>query len=219
MIPKVAIKNTIMKKIFYILIIFGFYISCKAQTVPLKNKFDDNLINNAYYKDIDNDLIKFIGTWQYSNGNEKFKISLKKENNNLVNSTLRNLNYTEDVLYGEYQYINTNNIEVINTLANIDAYTDISQHLIYGNLLTDRRGYPQCFECDPNEIRVSLLIEDPERSYMNYQMMVRHLPGDASGSPERIQIIIRKNGMVALPEGAPGDDRIPVGDIILTKVD
>ena len=69
------------KKIFILLFVFCFTI-VKAQQntwniIPLEDQYKiENIgLQNVYYKDVNNHLDKFLGTWVYYQGNENFKIT------------------------------------------------------------------------------------------------------------------------------------------------
>lgn len=205
-----------MKHILFILITTISILSCTAQ-VPLIEKYG-NITNGTYYQDTNNDLTKLQGTWQYANGNEIFKLILEKKTHRLVTSSWRNISYHHDVLYGEYQYVNANNVQVVNTLSNIFAYTDVSEHLIYGNYIMEATHIPVCNDCLPDERRVEVSIQDPARDYFDYNMIIRHVPAQQSGTPEHIIVRIKMADMGLYPEGQPTDDRLPLRrELILYK--
>ncbi|TYB78448.1 DUF6705 family protein [Bizionia myxarmorum] len=205
-----------MKHILFILLTTVSILSCKAQ-VPLIEKYG-NITNGTYYQDTNNDLGKLQGIWQFNNGDEIFKLILEKKNHRLVTSSWRNISYHQDVLYGEYQYVNTNNIQVVNTLNNIFAYTDVSEHLIYGNYIMEATHVPVCSDCLPDERRVEVSIEDPERDYFDYNMIIRHVPEQQFGQAEHIKVFIKMSDMGLYPEGEPTDDRLPLmRELILYK--
>ena len=63
-----------MKQIFLItLIIFSFF-NCKAQSPIIAiDSLGMHNTENAYYKDLNNELNSFEGTWLYTNGNTSLK--------------------------------------------------------------------------------------------------------------------------------------------------
>lgn len=207
-----------MKQILIITITLITFFSCKSQTFPLldpPNNFD---VDGAYYKDLDNDLTKLVGIWQYTNGNEIFKIILKKKIMDTINQSIKNIIYKEDVLYGEYMYIDETGNEIVNTIESIDSFEDVSQHLIYGNYIKAKNHFPVCNDCSENERRVEVLIEDPQRNYFDYDMEVRHILADVSGNPERIRIKIKMSDTAVYLEGQPSNHRLPLNQgIILDK--
>lgn len=195
-----------MKHLIIIFISIISVLSCKAQ-VPLVEKYG-NITNGTYYNDVNNDLGRLEGTWQYTNSDETFKIIFIKKENDLV--SYADSFYHEDALCGEYRYINPNGFEVNNTLNDLDSYTDISEHLIYGNYILKATDSPVCDDCLPNEYRVMVSIEDPERDYFDYDMIIRHFIDDPFGEPEHIIITITKTGSAWIPDGQPSSHRLPL---------
>ena len=205
------LKLNTMKNTLTILSIFLFLLSCKAQQpiIPLYNGSDYLDTNNAYYKDTQGDLSKLVGTWEFSDGNEVFKIILSKKLNHFVDITYRNISYYKDVLYGEYRYVDINGNEMVNTLPDINNFSnDIYQHLINGNFIRSAARYIPCNSCDPNKRIVEVFIEDPQRDYFKYSMQIMHIPADTF-NPEKIKIFIYNNIMAIIPTGQPNDNRLP----------
>ncbi len=102
-------------------------------------------IQGAYYKDTQNKLDPYVGTYVYTNGATSLKFVFKKVL--YKNQTY----YTEDVLVGEYQYI-VNGVEIANTLNRFNLnYTaeEIFKHSVKGNDIYDGQTY--CNDCAPNE--------------------------------------------------------------------
>jgi hypothetical protein len=135
-------------------ILFLSLISCSAQT-PILNIAEDNgnQINGAYYKDINNLLDPFTGTYIYTNGNESFKIVLQKKTMSSVNNI-----YFEDLIIGEYQYIK-DGIEIVNSLPKLNqVFINQSLHNISGNLILI--GNELCEECSANEMHLHGTIKD-----------------------------------------------------------
>ncbi len=82
-----------------------------AQTYPMES---DELIANIpglYFKDTNNNLDKFEGTWVYEDTNSKLKVVLKKVDD------YEYAGFFSDVILGNYIY-EENGVEVINTLTN-----------------------------------------------------------------------------------------------------
>src|SRR5690554_6781696 len=159
-----------MKKILLTFTIL-LTIVCKAQS-PVKSLYDDVFESNsgAYYKDIYNDLNRFVGTWIYTDGTTSLTIVLQKKEMK-YNNILGN-NFYEDLLVGEYQYIE-NGIEKINTLPNLQNLSfDVYDHNIIGNIISKPiSGVEEnlCYNCGPNEIKVLLSFSDPERDILGYE--------------------------------------------------
>lgn len=66
-----------MKRTLIISIVIASF-NCYAQSpiFPLDHWSEEE--PNAYYKDLDNELNAFVGTWLYTNGNTSWKMELKK---------------------------------------------------------------------------------------------------------------------------------------------
>ncbi|HLO72804.1 MAG TPA: DUF6705 family protein [Flavobacterium sp.] len=113
-------------------------------------------INGAYYKDINNLLDPYVGTWVYSSPTDTLKIKLRK----VINTPFIN-NSFEDLIVGEYQYIK-NGVEKINTLANFNTdYPMQIAHKIDGNSILENYNIPMCNYCNPNEKRLQLSLTEP----------------------------------------------------------
>jgi hypothetical protein len=142
-------KNRIMKNIFKIITLLLLTISCKAQFI-VNLKDDDGYTRQDfyYYKDINNLLDPFVGTYIYTNGTDTLKIILQKQ----IMSYDGRCYY--DKLIGEYQYIK-NGVEISNTLSDINTnHDDLPRsHYIDINGIT-QFGRGLCKDCIPGEIRV-----------------------------------------------------------------
>lgn len=118
-----------MKNIIINSFILLFTITSVAQTVvPLETQYTTNfLASDVYFKDINNELDKFLGTWKYENtmSNTVFEITFTKEENT---STIHNC--TDDGLTAEFKLI-IDGIEQYNTYT-----TD------YGNMVIAVGFYP-----------------------------------------------------------------------------
>ena len=136
-------------------------ISCKAQS-PIINLTDDNgsdIPAGSYLKDTYNDLDPFVGTYVFEEGNIYFKVILKKI------EVSYNQTYYEDVIVGEMQY-KVDGVDLFNSLSklNIDYPNQALQHAMGGNYILLNHYKPECYDCAPNEKRLSLLFSDG-RSY------------------------------------------------------
>lgn len=151
-----------MKKIFLTLAIISI-ISCKAQrgsyyeTINLdpQDRIEEYALTGKYYKDINNTLNNFTGTFLYTNGSTSFKIILQKKLQSSVNDR-----YKEDILIGGYQYIE-NGLEKINVLNTINEnhsngwnYSINANSILTGQTLG-------CTDCSANEKWIKGLIDDP----------------------------------------------------------
>jgi hypothetical protein len=194
-----------MKQLFLIMV-FMLGLGCKAQS-PIKSLYTDyRELNGAYYKDLDNDLDKFVGTWKYTNGSTSLTITLIKK------VMFHNLegNYYEDTLIGEYKYT-VNGVDVINTLNNLNSnYTSQFDYNISGLIIKD-----QTTQAVGNR-RIELCFNDPEREYLNKLIRIKHI--DSPGNlPDKIEIKWTGDAIVLPNENSPINLRVPEQDYTLTK--
>lgn len=137
-----------MKNIFKFLLIVIVAINCKAQTFNIEG-FNGDPITGAYYKDINNIFDPFVGTWLYTNGNQSFKIILKKMNHSSMGDV-----YYEDLLVGEYEN-KINNIVKVSTISSINNnYTNGSNHNITANSIL-RGGTRACRSCPTTDVFIN----------------------------------------------------------------
>lgn len=103
-----------MKKIILITLLFVSTVT-NAQhpewiTVSLEDTFDFEYRTRdfTYFKDLNNSLDKFVGTWVYSQGNDYFKLTFIKLTNQVKEINGRQ---KEDILITRYEYkLNGNTI-------------------------------------------------------------------------------------------------------------
>lgn len=92
-----------MKHIFITIILFSVSAISQEEIVPIENQKDFDNDGNAvyYYKDVNNELDKFLGTWRYENGNTSFEITFVK-NEYVYGSS----DYYDELLATSFKYIN-----------------------------------------------------------------------------------------------------------------
>lgn len=117
-----------MKTIKIFLAFFIMQLNCiYAQTIVDLNDRNGNRFSNTYYKDTQNKLNQFEGTWLYDDGVYYIKLVFIKKVQVPVDD------YFEDILIGEFQY-KINGVEIINTLGNLNSvFPNIHMYGIYGN--------------------------------------------------------------------------------------
>lgn len=194
-----------MKNIFIIIVLL-LSITCCSQTFPLYLAHSQEV--GKYYKDIDNDLNKFQGTWRYQNGTTSLTIVLRKKTQ--VLNPFRN--FTSDMLIGEYSYIH-NGIQQANTIdlmeSNSSTYGDSN---IYGTTLG------RCDECPTGgKNLIFLFFNDPVVSYLNSQISVKYY---VENGVEKIKIGLKPDTYVHKGElpPIPNDyEPVPIAKYILTK--
>ncbi|TYB69041.1 hypothetical protein ES676_14450 [Bizionia saleffrena] len=193
-----------MKNLLNITIITLTILSCKAQSPIVGLDASYNTPEGAYYKDLDNELDKFIGTWKFTNNSSEFIFVLQKK----VQIQISNDYY--DILNGEYSY-EENGIEIVNTLP-IDANSDGN---IGGSTIRDDNNFLSCIECTPNERRVKLYFNDPEREYLNVNIVLRYLEG--SNPPQMTATVYARHGAILPTENSPTETRVPYGEYLMVK--
>jgi hypothetical protein len=169
-----------MKKIFLILSILVFA-NCKAQytsTEPLENCFECDQ-TGVYYKDINNYLNTYEGTYVYNSGGIYFKMILQKK----VVSNINNIFY-EDILVGAYQY--SDGTKLANCLSELNInYSNGWKYPINGNSI--RTGKIMCEECGDSEKWLFMSIFDQStNSISNFNLRKTVVNGQ-----EAIKVFIR----------------------------
>ena len=140
-----------MKNYIFILILCAFYQQCSGQTEIINIKDQGKYWTASvgqYYKDIDNELDYYNGTWLYNNGNKSIKLVLTKKVK-LYNGKIYN-----DVVVGGIEYKENNNT-IVNTIPYLsNSYSYYMDYAISGSFLFNKDFYPKCFDCQPNELRL-----------------------------------------------------------------
>ena len=198
-----------MKNILLTLITITAF-SCKSQIIPQNNAYV-NIPQGAYIKDTQNFLDNFVGTWYYQNGNEQFTITITKELHYNYDS------WYEDILIGEYKYVNSSGVTIINTLADmtIPNFPDPLNHQIDGATSLVRLQYPPCPECNIGEYRIKCIFDDPDRKYQNLAIVLRSI------SPTQIKVKLFREGRSVFVDNnydAPDDMRIPAAEYTMNKI-
>lgn len=182
-----------MKKQITLLLLLAVFSNCRAQ-MPI---FDLEDLNNvvkeipgSYIKDTKNQLDAYAGTYVYTNGTTMLKIVLQKKKESYNNV------YYEDLLIGEYQYIE-NGLEKINTLNKLTMYyQDQSNHSISSNhILTGK--YLGCSDCAWTEKRLKGGLTD-SNSHSLADIQIRRVTVDGKAA---ITLNLYWMGPVARKEG------------------
>ncbi|KQT33042.1 hypothetical protein ASG22_17630 [Chryseobacterium sp. Leaf405] len=202
-----------MKNIFLLIILFSTLIKSQSVTIDI-TKSGLGEPDGYYRKDLNNLLNPFEGTYIYTNGNKIFKILLKK----MIMQPDGN-NY-EDIIIGEYQYIE-NGIEKVNTLANINILypNQFLKHSIAGNRIITKitsRLWP-CPQCSSNEKRIGVLIRDKTSGRSADFFMRRTVVNGQEVMQANIQGISSKSINVNNPEPPQPDFALPIGEFTMIK--
>ncbi|PQB05371.1 DUF6705 family protein [Aureitalea marina] len=158
---------------------------------------------NAYYKDTQGDLDKFVGTWLWSKDSVSWKIELRLLKEELIVFNLNNKEHRHytDLLIGEMVYTE-NGKELINLLGRF-ADPDVENwgFSITGNDIFGSTSIPICDYCSDSERRVSVYLEDPNFNYIRNKAVLRHV---ISNGQETIQLNLRQ--MYVYDEDNPNPD-------------
>jgi len=192
-----------------ILLLLLITISCKAQTINLKNK-NGTRIDGAYYKDVDNQLDPFVGTYQLmsNNGNDEMTIVFKKfvdHNNN---------KFRQDILVGEIKF-KKEGVLYFDNLNKINANYDFKhRHDIAGNTLMSNTTLPPCSDCLPNQFRARLIFFGRDNNCGGHVILQKII----ENGQEKIKVDFWLDcGPLAYDEPDPVPF-IKGGDYILTKL-
>ena len=102
---------------------------------------------------------QFEGTWIYQNGLEYLEVRFIKKEMMLFNPGPNQ--YYEDNLVGEYKYINSNGVEKVNSLSNLNVnHSSVFDYNMYGSgHYVD--SYPRCNDCPPGTERFYMSFDEP----------------------------------------------------------
>lgn len=144
-----------MKQIVTIVIFAFSLLNCKAQSPIIAIETDSRIgmPENSYYKDTNNVLNDFEGTWLYTDGNTSLKITLVKS------TMFNNGDYYEDIMVGGYQYIE-DGIEKINTLSDASIPNIGYNASIKGNNIYNNCSILPVDDCVDGEKRLDLSLKD-----------------------------------------------------------
>lgn len=200
-----------MKNLLIIVVLITSF-SCRAQSpvVPL-DAYRHNTPEGGYFKDIDNELDKFVGTWVYTNGLTTLTFELQKL------ELFYDGEHYSDILIGEYKYIE-NGIEIVNYLPLLDENSGVGGqgHKIFGRRIIPKDRYVACDDCTDNERRLKLNFSDPERSYLSTSVVLRYLLDETNPEKMTATIYIGHGGMKPT-EDSPEVLRVPFGEYTMVK--
>lgn len=204
-----------------IIILLFVTMACKAQNVePMFRNTGYGKHNNIYYKDIDNDLDPYIGTWKYTTGNTVFTIVLQKKT--MVPKTLGQNSFYMDNIVGEYKY-EVNGSTIVNTLPSLsNNYTNMYDYNLSLAGIVGNTNHPQCASCQPNERRVAMNFNEPSRelvSGLSAGLILRRIT--ENGVAKIVAILYKESASNGtLTDGTPTDIEaysVPYGTYVLVK--
>jgi hypothetical protein len=184
-----------MKKIYLTLILgISIYLSNAQTSIKPLNDLDFRDSSGTYYKDIDNEMAPFIGTWLHDDGTTQFKVILKKT------PQYYNGRYYLDLLVGEYQYV-VNGIEKINTLDQIDSAQGFD-HRIDGMYNIKSCDIPPSQNCRAGQSRFHLSITDPTENRVAGDLIIHKILHPLNDEIEAL-IMISAGGTIGENEVMP----------------
>lgn len=142
------------------------YTYSQNQIVPLEHHLRTEIFNGhndgQYYKDTNNKLNSFEGTWVFQDGNTSFKLVIEKKIQQHIPSA-NGAGFYQDYLIGEYQYIE-NGIDKINTLSNLQiTFNHPYSYNLVGDILHtyDASEAGSCSGCKPSVLAVKCTFSEP----------------------------------------------------------
>ncbi|WOI22312.1 DUF6705 family protein [Nonlabens ulvanivorans] len=147
---------------------------------------------NVYFKDLNNDLDKYVGTWIWEENGNKLTVVLQK-------SVMHNMfdRYQEDILVGNYKY-EENGVVIIDTMTNPAPLTGVSDDEFFIDLWGDNKS--------PDLIAISGFLVDPIRSYAGYHLECTYTPPSLSPIGSTVPVEPAQMRWVIIPYGFLGID-------------
>ena len=108
-----------MKKLIFFFILLS--INIQAQTVVSIRADYGDYPEGTYYKDLNNELNQFVGTWTYINGSKKYTINFKKL---IKREPIWGPHYYEDLIIGGYK-LEVNNQIIYNSILITYEYYEV----------------------------------------------------------------------------------------------
>ena len=213
-----------MKNIVLIITITFITLTCKAQITILPSygsgaSFGE--VNNAYYKDVDNFLNQFEGTWQYTNAIDTLTVNFVKKTKMKI--TYGTIFYYTDFLVGEFRYTE-NGVEKANTLTNLTInHTNPFNYNMYSSAKTGKNSYPICTECNENVERLIITFDEPgnDDAMLSADFVIRR---EVDAGVERIKVqFVLMTGPIGFKKGSDliastaTKHSIPYGNYTLIK--
>ena len=126
--------------------------------------------------------------------------------------------YYIDILIGGYKYVE-NGVEVINTLPLLSQNLSPFEYTIAGDLIAGPNS-PFCLNCGPNDRKVLLTFEEPNREIFGYEPEMIFQRVD-SGGVQKLKLNFRTISGRAAPIGGTVSPyttySVPFGEYVLIK--
>jgi hypothetical protein len=197
-----------------IAVLITFTYSCKAQVAPLY-KIDLDMPEGTKFKDLDNDLSKFVGTWRWQSNDSTLTIKLLLNEDVYHNET----NQYEDYLVGEYKFeVNGQVIQdyIPNLSSPLSQNFDNFSYNVYGNrIYGNNENSIYCNGCGPDERIIRIYFDDPLYDYIPGAMYMRHRTVNGTEIIESVYTLTYS--YIEPYENAPDQNRLPFGDYVFIK--
>lgn len=180
-----------MKNILYVISFLSICMSCKAQQqiIPIGTKGWP--VEGAYYKDLDNELDSYIGTYKGIFDNKTFIISFSKYKD--YNSTG---NYYEDRLAGKYKMLDNNGNELYSTYNLTDNKAKVTSLGFVEQTNHTKLRLVFIDSCIEGEIHLS--FDNPQQTQMHWKYFTKQ------------ELVVDDSGCAPYNE-------MPRGEFVLTK--
>jgi hypothetical protein len=178
---------------FYVIFISIFISQAIFGQSPILpyNTFPTQIPDNAYVKDLDNEIEKFTGTWVYTDANKEFIVVLQKR------EQVYNGSHYIDKLSGQYKYTVNGQVVVdtfpfdvnINPKINGAALSDVNKNIFWLNV-TDpgkiRAGYRLTLELLPEGRKPQLKWDVLQTGFVS-----GYYPGQTPPTPQELDQTMR----------------------------
>lgn len=201
-----------MKKIIYqtfiALILFNTMVT--AQIINLDT--NDGFKSEFYYKDLDQKLDYYVGTWLYTNGNTSLRIKLKKKEHYLVETVYKS--YYIDLIVGEFQYVENGNLILDRIPLLNDTSIDYFDYSIVSFAFKSFNQSPNFPEANPLIKKLRANYHDPVKPYLNFKCIMA-----VNDEIENEKLFFFLKRLISGgPDGVSPDPVLPEGKYVLTKV-
>ncbi len=160
-----------------------------SQVINIEDK-DGTRLNGAYYKDVNNHLNQFEGTYKYTSGGEELTLVLKKFVNNF------NSVYYQDLLAGEFKYV-MNGVTIFDNLNKINQnLPNKFLHDVSGNSVINPSVRPVCEDCTTNQKRAELVFFGRNNNTRGGSIILQKII--ENGQPEKLRIRIFYNDFIQI---------------------
>jgi hypothetical protein len=183
-------ENKIMKNILLFTVVLICF-TCKAQQqiIPLETKGWP--VEGTYYKDLNDELLPYIGTWKGTFDNKTFIITFTKYKD--YNSMG---NYYKDRLIGKYKMLDNNGAQLYSTYSLTDDEAKVSSLGFVPN--TSRSKLLLLFKDLCRDGQMNIYFENAQKTQIHWRYFVNQT-------------------LITDDTGCSPNNEMPKGDFTLTK--